>query len=100
MAAVTKANSAKQIGLSSRPISPRTRAGRDETSRICAVQRVRMLTAAAPGVAEAGYGGMSVARVTSRAGVSRRTFYDLFEDREDCFLAVFDDGVARAAEAL
>jgi AcrR family transcriptional regulator len=28
--------------------------------------------------------------------VSRRTFYDLFGDREDCFLAVFDDGVSRA----
>jgi AcrR family transcriptional regulator len=39
---------------------------------------------------------MSVARVTSRAGVSRRTFYDMFEDREDCFLAVFNDAIARA----
>jgi AcrR family transcriptional regulator len=40
---------------------------------------------------------MSVARVTARAGVSRRTFYDLSSDREDCFLAVFDDAVARIA---
>ncbi len=39
---------------------------------------------------------MSVARVTGRAGVSRRTFYDLFDDREDCFLAIFDEVVARA----
>jgi AcrR family transcriptional regulator len=39
---------------------------------------------------------MSVARVASRAGVSRRTFYELFEDREDCFLALFDDALARA----
>ncbi len=57
-----------------------------------------MLTAAAQVVAEEGYAGMSVARVAARAGVSRRTFYDLFEDRQDCFLAVFDDGVARAGE--
>lgn len=56
-----------------------------------------MLTAAAHVVSELGYGGMSVARVTSRAGVSRRTFYDLFEDREDCFLALFQDAVARAS---
>jgi AcrR family transcriptional regulator len=42
---------------------------------------------------------MSVARVTGRAGVSRRTFYDLFEDREDCFLAVLDHAVGRAAVA-
>jgi AcrR family transcriptional regulator/DNA-binding MarR family transcriptional regulator len=40
---------------------------------------------------------MSVARVTLRAGVSRRTFYDLFEDREACFLGVFEDAVARAS---
>jgi AcrR family transcriptional regulator/predicted transcriptional regulator len=39
---------------------------------------------------------MSVARVASRAGVSRRTFYELFADREDCFLALFDDALARA----
>jgi AcrR family transcriptional regulator len=39
---------------------------------------------------------MSVARVTARAGVSRRTFYDLFDDREDCFMAVFEDAVTRA----
>jgi AcrR family transcriptional regulator len=49
-------------------------------------------------VAEDGYTGMSVARITARAGVSRRTFYELFEDRQDCFLAVFDDGIARAGE--
>jgi AcrR family transcriptional regulator len=57
-----------------------------------------MLSAAAHIVAELGYGGMSVARVTSRAGVSRRTFYELFEDREDCFLALFDEALARAAQ--
>jgi AcrR family transcriptional regulator/DNA-binding MarR family transcriptional regulator len=39
---------------------------------------------------------MSVARVTGRARVSRRTFYDMFEDREDCFLAVFEDALERA----
>jgi AcrR family transcriptional regulator/DNA-binding MarR family transcriptional regulator len=38
---------------------------------------------------------MSVSRVTDRAGVSRRTFYNLFEDREDCFLAMFEDAVRR-----
>jgi AcrR family transcriptional regulator/DNA-binding MarR family transcriptional regulator len=39
---------------------------------------------------------MSVARVTARAGVSRRTFYDLFNDREECFLAAFLDCAQRA----
>ncbi len=54
-----------------------------------------MLAAAADVVGEVGYGGMSVARVTDRARVSRRTFYELFDDREDCFLAVFQETVAR-----
>jgi AcrR family transcriptional regulator/DNA-binding MarR family transcriptional regulator len=47
-------------------------------------------------VEEQGYDGMSVARVTARAGVSRRTFYDQFDGREECFLALFDQAVARA----
>jgi AcrR family transcriptional regulator len=66
------------------------------SSHVTVVQRARMLTAAVDVVGELGYSGMSVARVTGRAGVSRRTFYDLFEDREDCFLAVFEEAVCRA----
>jgi AcrR family transcriptional regulator len=56
-----------------------------------------MLNAAARVLSESGYGGMSVARVTGLAGVSRKTFYDQFEDREDCFLALFEDALARAS---
>jgi AcrR family transcriptional regulator len=58
-----------------------------------------MLSAAARVVSEVGCGGMTVSRVTSRAGVSRRTFYDLFDSREDCFLAVFNDAIARVESA-
>ncbi len=36
---------------------------------------------------------MAVRKVAERAGVSSKTFYDLFSDREDCFLAAFDHGV-------
>jgi AcrR family transcriptional regulator/DNA-binding MarR family transcriptional regulator len=63
-------------------------------------QRSRMLGSAIEIISEHGYGEMSVSRVTAGAGVSRRTFYDLFQDREDCFLAVFDETVARAREAM
>jgi len=55
-----------------------------------------MLAAAVQVVGELGYEKMSVARVTARAGVSRRTFYDLFEDREQCFLVAFTDTIERA----
>jgi AcrR family transcriptional regulator len=55
-----------------------------------------MLASAARVICDHGYSEMSVARITAGAGVSRRTFYDLFEDREDCFLAVFEEALARA----
>jgi AcrR family transcriptional regulator len=63
-------------------------------------QRSRMLNSAAQVILEHGYAQMSVARVTGRAGVSRRTFYDLFEDREDCFLAVFEEALELARRAM
>jgi AcrR family transcriptional regulator len=64
-------------------------------SAVTDLQRARMLTAAVRVVDDVGYEGMSVARVTGGARVSRRTFYDLFDSREDCFLAVFEDAVGR-----
>src|SRR6202043_3845678 len=39
------------------------------------------------------YRGMTVHKVAGRAGASPRTFYELFSDREDCFLAAFDHAV-------
>lgn len=65
--------------------------------QVAEVQRSRILGAAVAVVSAYGYPKMTVARVTGRAGVSRRTFYDLFEDRDDCFLAVFEDAVVRAS---
>jgi AcrR family transcriptional regulator len=59
-----------------------------------------MLNSATFVIAREGFERMSVARVTGGARVSRRTFYDVFEDREDCFLAVFEDALARAEEVV
>jgi AcrR family transcriptional regulator len=59
-----------------------------------------MLSSAARVVSEYGYQKMSVARVAGGARVSRRTFYDVFEDREDCFLAIFEDALGRAGERV
>lgn len=49
-------------------------------------------------VSERGYADTSVAHVVARAGVSRRTYYELFDGFEDCFLAAFDHAVERASE--
>jgi AcrR family transcriptional regulator len=64
---------------------------------VAGIQRARMLAAMAEEVAEHGESNVTVARVVARSGVSRRTFYELFSDRDECFLAAFDDGVARAS---
>jgi AcrR family transcriptional regulator len=58
------------------------------------IQRNRILTAAIRSLDEGGYANASVAHITSRARVSRRTFYELFADRDACLLAVFEDVVA------
>lgn len=53
-------------------------------------QRDRLLDAAVNVVAEKGYGATTVADLTKEAGVSRTTFYELFEDKEACFIAAYD----------
>jgi AcrR family transcriptional regulator len=71
--------------------------GRLGRERVSEIQRARMLSAMVEVVAERGAGNATVAHVVARSGVSRRTFYELFDDREDCFLAAFDDAVEKLA---
>jgi AcrR family transcriptional regulator len=59
-------------------------------------QRDRLLDAAIDVVAEKGYAATTIADLTKAAGISRTTFYELFEDKEACFLAAYD----AAAEVL
>jgi AcrR family transcriptional regulator len=56
------------------------------------VQRRRILDAIVLVVSERGFAGASVGAVSARAGVSRRTFYKVFDGLEDCFLVVLDEG--------
>ncbi len=53
-------------------------------------QRERLLAALASCVAENGYNATTVADITSAASVSRRTFYEHFDDKEECFLAAYE----------
>jgi AcrR family transcriptional regulator len=52
--------------------------------------RERLIAAMAASVAERGYRDTTVADVVRIARTSRRTFYEHFADRADCFLALFD----------
>ena len=65
-----------------------------------ASQRGRMLGAMADAVAEKGYASTTVADVVAGAGVSRKTFYEHFRDKEECFLAAYDTGVDLVLDAI
>ncbi len=80
-----------------RPVSPRVRGecvAEVETPgagvQVAEIQRARLLAAAVGTVDELGYSETTVSHITNRARVSRRTFYELFENREDCFAAMFE----------
>ncbi|XVQ09459.1 TetR/AcrR family transcriptional regulator [Spirillospora sp. CA-255316] len=53
------------------------------------IQRARLCAAMAEVMAEKGYVSTSVADVLQRAGVSRQSFYALFDSKLDCFMAAF-----------
>jgi AcrR family transcriptional regulator len=81
-----------------RTVTPRLRPGPGGLPRgqVTQIQRSRMLAAAVEAVEDVGYARMTVAQVISRARVSRKTFYDVFADREDCFLAAFEQALSQA----
>jgi len=53
-------------------------------------ERERILRAAAAICAEQGYGGMSVAAISARAGVQEEAFLRIFADAEDCMVAAMN----------
>jgi AcrR family transcriptional regulator len=55
------------------------------------IQRSRLLAAAVGSLEEVGYERTTVGSITDRARVSRRTFYELFANREECLAAVLED---------
>lgn len=57
---------------------------------VAASQRSRLLEAVGQAVAEKGYAATTIDDVVRGAGVSKKTFYEHFRDKEDCFLAAFD----------
>jgi AcrR family transcriptional regulator len=75
------------------------RAGR-QGSHVVEMQRQRLLTATTELVYERGAHGLTAALVAERAGMSRRTFHDIFEDREGCLLAAFEEAVGQVTQAV
>lgn len=79
---------------SARPARPSSRARVDASrERVIAIQRSRLLAATLGAIDELGYPRVTVAHIASRARVSRRTFYELYGNREDCLLAALESVV-------
>ncbi len=68
------------------------------------VARARICEAMAHVVAERGYAAATIADVVARVRISRRTFYEYFEDKEACFLETYrigcENGIAQIDDAL
>lgn len=63
-------------------------------------QRARIHGAMIELVAEHGYVGVTVLALVRRARVSSRTFYEHFDDKDECFLATYDLIVRRSARRV
>jgi AcrR family transcriptional regulator/DNA-binding MarR family transcriptional regulator len=68
--------------------------------QLAQIQRYRLLAGAVVAIDQLGYADATVAHITSRARVSRRTFYELFENREACLLALIEDATAMLGDEL
>jgi len=53
-------------------------------------QRERLIAGLAEAIAENGYSGTTIAHITRHAAVSRRTFYEHFGSKDECFVAAYD----------
>jgi AcrR family transcriptional regulator len=76
--------------------------GRHGLSRdqVTAAQRERIIAATADAMAELGYAATPVAEILRRAGISRETFYQQFESKQDCFVAAHEAALGRLADAV
>jgi AcrR family transcriptional regulator len=63
-------------------------------------QRERLIAGLAEAIAENGYAGTTIAHITRYAAVSRRTFYEHFASKDECFVAAYDTVMAELRERV
>lgn len=68
--------------------------------RVAEHQRARLEGAMVEAVARHGYAGTTLRELVALAGVSKTTFYEHFESKEDCFLATFDATIAETTRRV
>lgn len=74
---------------------PRTRNEDAPRGVLAAGQRERILAAAEQLIAEKGCAGATIEGIVKLAGVSSVTFYEHFRDKDECFVAAFDEAVEK-----
>ncbi|HXS33187.1 MAG TPA: TetR/AcrR family transcriptional regulator [Solirubrobacterales bacterium] len=78
-----------EVGQDRRPQGP-----------VAATQRERILAATERLIAAKGAPGATIEAIVKEAGVSSVTFYEHFEDKEECFVAAFDRAVEELRAAI
>src|SRR3982751_1953695 len=78
-------------------IRPRSGLSRAE---VAAIQRRRILDGLGAALVYHGYEDTKITDIVELAGVSRPTFYDYFEGKDQCFAAAYEDGVERLIDAV
>jgi AcrR family transcriptional regulator len=68
--------------------------------RVAAHQRERLVEAMVQAVSERGVVATTISDLVARAGISRRTFYEHFDNKEDCLLATYDTVVEAEVQRL
>jgi AcrR family transcriptional regulator len=68
---------------------PKLRPGRQADVDVPSIHRKRLLSAALKVLADRGYAETTVAEVARTAQVSRRTFYEHFETKDECLLEAY-----------
>jgi AcrR family transcriptional regulator len=69
-------------------------------ARVARHQKARLEGAMVEAVARHGFAGTTLRELVTLAGVSKSTFYEHFESKQDCFLATFDEIVAEVGERV
>jgi len=63
-------------------------------------QKARLEGAMVEAVARHGFAGTTLRELVGLAGVSKTTFYEHFDSKQDCFLSTFDEIVAEVGERV
>jgi AcrR family transcriptional regulator len=84
--------------LASKPAPKRGRA--PSSGALSSPQRERILDAVERLIAECGCAGTAIEAIVKEAGVSSVTFYEIFEGKEECFVAALDRAIEAASAEI